>query len=243
MKKILILSFCAFQIYVSFSQTNQKTILLVPFDHKFYNNEEATEMAKRSGFSYEQMKQSFQKGVDSTIVSVVQDSITVIDFFNGFTQNVSSDLELIHGAAMYQMENRPTFIKKKKTSLFVDRSKSTETINTSTATDTKGELQKTPTDVSNKFMSVKFEDVTLVNKMTMKYKAKYLVFITEFDLKADYALNQRNITVHYAIFRSDGKFIYGDCERKSFPASENNPAKISAKYLPEIAILIARHIP
>ena len=100
-------------------------------------------------------------------------------------------------------------------------------------------------------MNVKFEDIALINTMTVKYGVSYIVFINEFDITGDFSdpykvsdkSYNRTATVHYSIFRSDGQFIYGDYVTVDFPARESVAARICAEYLPEIAKKIGRRIP
>jgi len=235
-KRILCYAFLIISPLFLKAQNGGKSFLLVPFDQKMYNNQESTDMVKRSGLNYEDVLRYFQRGLDSSIVSTLRDSMKVVDMLNGFTQSVSSDLELIHGASIYYMTDRPNMItkNKKKNGLFQNSNTPTPSSNLST-----------------KFMTVKFEDVALINKMTVKYGVSYMVFITEFDITGDFSnpytvsdrSYKRTATVHFAIFRSDGVFSNGDYVTVEFPAMESIPAKICAKFLPEIAKKIGRRIP
>ena len=235
------------------AQSGNKSYLLVPFYQKMYNNQESTDMIKKSGLNYDDVLRYFQRGLDSSIVSTLRDSMKVIDMLNGFTQSVSSDLELIHGASIYFMTDRPNFITKNKkhNGLFKEDNTPTPTKKTENKNMRNGEIVRTREDLSGKFMSVKFEDISLINKMTVKYAVSYLVFITEFDITGDFSnpytvadkSYKRTATIHFAIFRSDGTFVNGDYVTVDFPAMESIPAKICAKEFPEIAKKIGRRIP
>jgi hypothetical protein len=235
------------------AQSGNKSFLLVPFYQKMYNNQESTDMIKKSGLNYDDVLRYFQRGLDSSIVSTLRDSMKVVDMLNGFTQSVSSDLELIHGASIYFMTDRPNLITKNKkhNSLFKEDNTPTPTKKAENKNVRNGEIVRTREDLSGKFMSVKFEDISLINKMTVKYQVSYLVFITEFDITGDFSnpytvsdkSYKRTATIHFAIFRSDGTFVNGDYVTVDFPAMESIPAKICAKEFPEIAKKIGRRIP
>jgi hypothetical protein len=235
------------------AQAGNKSFLLVPFYQKMYNNQESSDMVKRSGLNYDDVLRSFQRGLDSSIVSTLRDSMKVIDMLNGFTQSVSSDLELIHGASIYFMTDRPNLItkNKKQNGLFKESNTPTPTKKAENKNIHNGEITRTHEDLSGKFMSVKFEDISLINKMTVKYGVSYLVFITEFDITGDFSnpytvadkSYKRTATIHFAIFRSDGSFVNGDYVTVDFAAMESIPAKICAMHFPDIAKKIGRRIP
>jgi len=253
-KRILCYAFLIISPLFLKAQNGGKSFLLVPFDQKMYNNQESTDMVKRSGLNYEDVLRYFQRGLDSSIVSTLRDSMKVVDMLNGFTQSVSSDLELIHGASIYYMTDRPNMITKNKKKNGLFQNSNTPTPSSKKAVNKNmrnGEIVNTHEDLSTKFMTVKFEDVALINKMTVKYGVSYMVFITEFDITGDFSnpytvsdrSYKRTATVHFAIFRSDGVFSNGDYVTVEFPAMESIPAKICAKFLPEIAKKIGRRIP
>jgi len=235
------------------AQNGNKSFLLVPFYQKMYNNQESSDMVKQSKLNYDEVLRYFQRGLDSCIVSTLRDSMKIVDMLNGFTQSVSSDLELIHGASIYSMTERPNLVSKnkKKNGLFSESNLPQPNKKAENKNIHNGEITTTREDLSNKFMSVKFEDIALVNQMTVKYAVSYLVFITEFDITGDfsnpYTVSDksylRTAKVHFAIFRSDGTFVNGDYVTVDFPAMESIPAKICAKFLPEIAKKIGRRIP
>ena len=252
-KRILIYVFLIVTPLLLQAQNGGKSFLLVPFYQRMYNNQESTDMVKKSGLNYDDVLRYFQRGLDSSIVSTLKDSMKVVDMLNGFTQTVSSDLELIHGASSYYMTDRPTMVtkNKKKNGLFQENNSAPSSKKAENKNIRNGEVTTQREDLSGKFMTVKFEDVALINKMTIKYGVSYVVFITEFDITGDFSnpykvadkSYKRTATVHFAIFRSDGTFVNGDYVTTEFPAMESVPAKICAKYLSDIALKIGRRIP
>ena len=253
MKKICCYLFLILSPVLLNAQSGSKSFLLIPFNQKMYNNQESTDMIKRSGLNYDDVLRYFQRGLDSSIVGTLRDSMKVVDMLNGYTQSVSSDLELIHGASEYFMTERPNVVtkNKKKNGLFKESNTPAPTKKAENKNMRNGEIATTREDLSTKFMSVKFEDIALINKMTVKYAVSNIVFITEFDITGDFSnpyivsdkSYKRTATVHFAIFRSDGTFVNGDYVTVEFPAMESIPAKIYAKFMPEIAKKIGRRIP
>lgn len=252
-KKFILGCLLLFPAFLKAQVNPEKSFLLVPFYQRMYSNQESTDMVKRSGLNYDDVLRYFQRGLDSCIVGTLKDSIQVVDMLNGYTQSISSDLELIHGASIYYMTERPNIVtkNKKKNGLFKQLNTPAPEKKVANKNIRNGEITTVNDDLSTKFMNVKFEDVALINKMTVKYGVKYLVFITEFDITGDFSnpytvadkSYKRSMKVHFAIFRSDGQFVNGDYVTSDFPAMESIPARICSNFMTDIAKFIGRRLP
>lgn len=235
--------------------TVEKAVLLVPFSSEKYQNREGEYIGRASDMNYEQSVNYFRQSLDSAIISAMKDSCRVISLLTSFTQGTSNDLAEIHSASSYYMADRPVALEneKKQNDLFnrfkLPRKKDKEL--EELKQENPGEVVSKKEDLSKKFLNVRFSEQDYINSMSMKYGVKYFVFITEFDLVADYsnpyAVAEKNYTrtikAHFAIFNSEGKFIYGNYETIEFTAKEDNIERICEENLPALAKKIARKIP
>ena len=107
------------------------------------------------------------------------------------------------------------------------------------------------TETKDQLVNVKLQDPQLFSDLVQDYKAQYIVYLTQFELLGDYsnpytvADNSylRTIRVHYVIYNSLGKFVYGNIATTTFSAKVNDIDQICDIYLKRVATQIARHIP
>lgn len=238
---------------VGFCQVNNggNSVLLIPFNPRMYNNQQCEDMNKKTGMTYDQILFALQQGLDSCIVSSCKDSLRIVSLINSYVQSASGDLELVHGASDYFMTTRPSALSNKKSkNMFSDFQTKKKATDPREKTITNGELNTQREDLSNKFMSVKFQDPGFVNSITTKYAVKYLAFITQFEILGDYSNPYKTgdrsynntVKIHYAIFKSDGTFLTGDYVTTEYPAREVIPSRICKMFLPEVAKAIGRKI-
>jgi hypothetical protein len=230
-----------------------KSVLIVPFNSDMYNNQESRYIVEASQIHYEQSVNYFKSSLDSALVKALSDSCKVISMLTTFTQSTASDLEKIHSASKYKMIDRPVPIvePKRKTNLFSDKSRNSSSAQPQKSGIHNGEIVSVREDMSKKFMSVSFDDEEFINSMTIKYGAKYILFITQFDIKGDYSdpykvaqkSYDRIMNAHYCIFDNTGKFIDGNYIEHRFTAKEDNIYKICLNNFPQLASEIVKKIP
>lgn len=236
------------------TSSDKKTVLIIPFNSEMYQNKEGEFIGKASNMNYEQSVNYFKQSLDSALLKAMKDSCRAISLLNSYTQGISTDLIEVHTASNYYMSDRPAALESKKSNELFNKfnfkkkkNKDLEELEQKH----QGEVVSVREDLSKKFMNVRFSEKDVINNLTLKYGAKYLVFITEFDLVADYSnpytvadkTYTRTIKVHYTIFSSEGKFIYGNYETVEFPASNDNISDICTNNLPIVVKKIARKIP
>jgi len=231
-----------------------KSVMLVPFDSKLFNNQESEFMLEDSDMSYEQSIQFFTTSLDEHLTRAVKDTMRIHSLLRTYTTDAYSDIDIVHQQADYVLTERPQSISEKKDlsafqnakNRFKKRKKSTQRV-----APPDGEVVSEKEDNSNKFLSVKFVDPQVFIDLIRNYNVDYVVFITQFEILGDYsnpyAVAQqsylRTIRVHYAIFDESGKFVYGDYETKTFSASHNNISEVCSQNFPEIARKIMRRVP
>lgn len=229
-----------------------KSVLIVPFNYDLYNNQESEKMVKASEMEYEQMINYMRLSLDSAIVRSLKDSIKVVSLLSNYTAGVNSDIEYVHGHAIYYMMDKPLPVVEsdEKYSLFQNK-KSAVSDNVLKNNIQGGEIVSKIEDNSDKFLNVKFDNINLINDITTKYQTRYILFITEFDLFGSYSnaypevggAFSRIIKVHYSIYENTGDFVYGDFALAPLPSIEDDVSAVCAGYFPEIAQKIAKKLP
>lgn len=236
MKKFTILFLSLLFASVAFAQKN---VLIIPFDTKMFNNQEAQKICEYSGVTYDRSVEKFRSDLDLQIYAALKDSMTVSSLLRSYTTDASSDMQVVHENSQYYFDegknqdiNKPAKVRQNE--------------NVSI-----GELTSTKTDNSGKLVTVKIPDPELYNDLIQNYKAQYVVYITQFELLADFSnpytvadnSYQRTIKVHYVIFNAMGKFVSGEIATTTFSAKVNDIDQICDQYLSVIAKQIARKIP
>jgi hypothetical protein len=253
MRNVLLLTvmlvFCVTSVFAQ-----KKSVMLVPFDSKLFNNQESEVMLEDSDMSYEQSIQFFTTSLDEHLTRAVKDAMRIHSLLRTYTTDAYSDIDIVHQQADYVLTERPQSMSEKKDlsafQVAKKRFKKRKKTNPRVAPPD-GEVVSEKEDNSDKFVSVKFSDPQVFIDLIQNYSVNYVVFITQFEILGDYsdpyAVAQqsylRTIRVHYAIFDESGKFVYGDYETNTFLASQNVIADVCANYFPEIARKIMRRIP
>jgi hypothetical protein len=100
----------------------------------------------------------------------------------------------------------------------------------------------------SKYINVQVNDQYLVSDLSKQYKADYIIFLNEFDIKthSDDCINlalqiyRRDLKVHYSIFDKTGKQVYGDVAVAYFDSNSNDVKDISQKNFPAISDYILK---
>lgn len=239
MKNIATLLFSLLLVSFSFAQ---KSILIIPFDAKMFNNQEAEKICEYSEISYDKSIEKIRGDLDMHIYSALKDSMKVSSLLRSYTTDASTDMEVVHDNATYYFSDN-----NENESIIKPTKKNFATNQNITA----GELTSIASDNSNKIVNVKLQDPQLFYDLIQSYQAQYIVYLTQFELLGDFSnpytvadnSYQRTIRVHYVIYNSLGKYVDGGIATTNFSAKVNDIDQICDQYLPRIAKTIARHIP
>lgn len=218
----------------------QKNILIIPFDAKMYNNQESKQICEYSGVSYSKSIEKIRSDLDMHIYSALKDSTNVASLLLTYTTDAASDLEIVHSNAEYYFSE--------KTVDDINKPKKNPEVSPNIIA---GEVVSVTSENKDQLVNVKLQDPQLFSDLIQDYKAQYIVYLTQFELLGDYsnpytvADNSylRTIRVHYVIYNSLGKFVYGNIATTTFSAKVNDLDQICDIYLKRIATQIARHIP
>ncbi len=249
MKKIILLLATFLMSTIVFSQV-QKTIVLIPFDSKMFNNQESDRMSEESSMTYEQSVQYFKSSLDEHITRALKDTCTLYSLLRTYTTDDNSDVDVIHQQANYVMSERPTSVNKKKgLEAFGEKHKDKKAAPIENVS--RGDVVSIREDNANKFVSANFPDPQLFIDLVQTYSANVIVFITQFEIVGDYSdpylvgLGKfpRIIKVHYVIFDELGRFLKGNYVSTSYVEPIYNIPELCKIHFPEIAKKIARKIP
>lgn len=236
MKKFTILLLSFLLTSVAFAQ---KSVLIIPFDTKMFNNQEAQRICEYSGIPYDKSVEKFRSDLDLQIYAALKDSMSVSSLLRSYTTDASSDMQVVHQNAHYYFDegqnqdiNKPA------------KKKANENV-------TIGEVTSIKTDNSNKLVTVNIPDPQLYSDLIQNYKAQYVVYLTQFELLGDFSnpytvadnTYERILRVHYVIYDALGKFVSGDIATTTFSAKVNDIDQICDQYLSVVAKQIARKIP
>lgn len=217
----------------------QKSVLIIPFDTKMFNNQESQSICEYSGISYDKSVERFRNELDLQIYAALKDSMTVSSLLRSYTTDASSDMQIVHENSQYYFDEG-----KKQDINKPGKFKPNENV-------TIGEITSLKTDNSQKLVAVKIKDPQLYSDLVQNYKAQYVVYITQFELLGDYSnpytvadkSYERTIKVHYVIYNAMGKFVSGEIATTTFSAKVNDIDQICDQYLSVVAKQIARKIP
>lgn len=274
MKIILCLFFVLIAFY-GFSQENkpktraeklkEKTVLVVPFSLKLYNNEASKEMIEASGMQYKQVQNFMRIELDRNLHKAISDSCKSRSLLQSYTTQTDWDeLEYIYAnsdyffaeAMSYNPQKKPLFNKSK-----VATDKEEEEDKTKKKKKKKEEEEQeirnngdVRSDIRNdpdKFLNVKFREKDFLKNLSKKDNIDYFLFLNQFDIKGDYSdpykvgnlSYNREIKVNFSIFSHDGQYLYGSYAIMEFPATENDLQKISDNYFEKLAREIVKNIP
>lgn len=237
----------------SFSQ-NIKTIVLIPFDAKMYNNQESGFMLEESDMTYEQSIQFFMTCLDEKLTLAIKDTVRFYSLLRTYTTDAYNDIDIVHQQAQYIFVDKPSTVQERQELSAIEQMRKRRTQKqpkTQENIHPHGELVSVRQDNSDKFLSAQFPDPQLFIDLIANYSAHYVLFVTQFEIVGEYsdpyAVSQkiypRTIRVHYVIFNKNGKFLHGDIATVTFTAQENSITDICAQYMPIIAQQIVRKLP
>lgn len=242
--------------FETFDQTDAvapkgSSVLIIPFSSNMYNNQESKYIVEKSGLEYEQTINYFKSSLDSSIFNALDDSCKVVSMLTGFIAGTTSDLEKLHGNAHYYLADIKLLSSKEKDAMFMKNDQNSNNVTERNKYIQNGEVVSVKTSSKNQYIAVKFDDQALVNAIAMKYGAKYLLFVNQFDILGDFSdpyrvaekTYNRVIKVHYSLFTNTGTFLEGNVVEYTFPAYEDNIIAICNTNLPQIAKIIAKQIP
>lgn len=255
---ILIISNSFSQDITSDTTANKKinkTVLVIPFSPRLYYNDADKDIAKQTGKTFEQIMNAFRIGYDFSLIKSLNDTCSAISILSGYTISNNEDIEDIYSNSVYIFENAMGFDKKKPNgyvhSHLMMSDKKAEKDLKKAKKHNGGEVVSPVKDVTNKFMHVKFDKASFIPELSKKYKADYVLFINQFEIIGNYLnpyktgsnTNNMLIKVHYSLYSSQGKYLFGSFAGSEYPSTITDINKISSQYFFIVNSQIINNIP
>ena len=232
-----------------------KTVLVIPFSPRLYYNDADKEIAKQTGKTFEQIMNAFRIEYDNSLIKSLNDTCYAISILSGYTISNNEDIEDIYSNSIYVFEKAMGFDKKKPSgyvhSQLMMSDKKAEKDLKKAKKHNGGEVVSPVTDVTNKFMHVKFNSPSFLINLSTKYKADYVLFINQFEIIGNYLnpyktgnnTNNMLIKVHYSLYESQGKYLFGSFAVEEYPSQLIEIEKISMQYFWQVNNQIIKNIP
>ncbi len=252
LKKILSVFVFLLAAYGSHAQANEpakdstaadtvyKKILVIPYNPMMHLSDADHEIAEYSQKKPETIRSVFRRGILQSVTGQLFGIGESQPLLSDFSTDIQKDLEMVYGSISYSMDTIFPILHpvkdslKKKPSLF---SKSSAT------------KIKEVRDV--KYMNTRLSHPELLVHLSGKYGAELFVFLNQLEIKTNYSdcldlalkIYRRELKVHYSVFNSSGKQVYGDVAIVDFPSNSNDVAEIMRKNFPKISEYILNSIP
>ncbi|OFX22087.1 MAG: hypothetical protein A2033_14380 [Bacteroidetes bacterium GWA2_31_9] len=264
--KLLLLIFLLFIISASLfsqeiildstaTQKINKKVLVIPFSPRLYYNDADKDIAKQTGKTFEQIMNAFRIGYDFSLIKSLNDTCSAISILSGYTISNNEDIEDIYSNSIYVFEKAMGFDKKKPNgyvhSQLMMSDKKAEKDLKKAKKHNGGEVVSPVKDVTNKFMHVKFISPSYLIELSKKYEADYVLFINQFEIIGNYLnpyetgnnTNNMLIKVHYSLYSSTGKYLFGSFASSEYPSILTDINKISLNYFHLVNNQIIKNIP
>lgn len=237
------------------NQKINKNVLVIPFIPRLYYNDADKEIAKQTGKTFEQIMNAFRIEYDNSLIKSLNDTCYAISILSGYTISNNEDIENVYSNSLYVFENAMGFDKKKPNGYVHSRlmmsDKQAEKDLKKAKKHNGGEVVSPVTDVTNKFMHVKFNTPSFIIDLAKKYSADYVLFINQFEIIGNYLnpyktgnnTNNMLIKVHYSLYDSQSKYLYGSFAAEEYPSQITDIEKISVNYFGKVNSQIINNIP
>ncbi|HBF88310.1 MAG TPA: hypothetical protein DDX39_06670 [Bacteroidales bacterium] len=228
-----------------------KTVLVIPFNTKVYNNDADEAIAKETGKTFEQILNYLRLAFDQHLIKSLSDTCHSISMLSSYTVSANEDLQMIYSVSNYVLSDAMDY-KEGKTSLYLKSNLASEKKSKKHDTGSrKGEVVSTVANNEDKFLHVKFTDDNFIKNIAHQYQIDYLLFINEFEILGNYTnpyevgKNEHTmlIKVHYSLYNASGKYLFGSFATTEYKAYINDITKISSEYFPLINSQIINNIP
>lgn len=207
-------------------------ILLIPFDPNLYMSEIDRKIHQQTNWNFNQIREYFRHQLNTQIQFKLSKLTPVISFYKDSASR-ANDLNYVYQSTTISYD----LVEPKKE----DKKKTKEKPKNGIQG---GQLVVKISD-EKKFMNKKVVDPDLMSYLSKKYKAKYLIFVNELDIKNDVATYdiasdtyQRVVTVHYTIIDIYSKTIAAGIVTSKFSSKVNTPKKIANHCFSDISTKI-----
>ena len=207
-------------------------VMLVPFEPTMYMSEIDQKINKETNWNFNQIREYFRHQLNTQIQFKLSTLTPVISFYKD-SANRAKDLSYVYQSTTVSYD-------------LVEPKKDTKKTKEKPKNGIQGGQLVVKISEEKKFMNKKIIDPDLMGYLNKQYKAKYLIFVNELDIKNDMTTYdiasdtyQRIVTVHYTIKDIYSKTIAAGIVTSTFSSKINTPKKIVSQCFTDISTKIA----
>lgn len=232
---------------INSDSTKQLSILIVPFNPAMYFSDADKDISEQSNVEQAKVKDKFSGSLEATL----NEHIGL--YYN--TKSISKqpdaadDLDIIFGSVNYKAETKQKEEAKAEEGKEESGAKKFFKGLKKTMNSVVGDTTEKP-ESTESYMNISFDDNRLIKFLSDKYKAEYVLFINQFEVKTDYKTcidlqlrkYYREIKVHYTLISKDGKQISGNVITLPYHSNENKVENIVKENFGEVSNQILNKI-
>lgn len=208
---------------VEYDTITKPRLLIIPFDEKMYLSDVNKSINRETKKTFPEIRDEFRFGINSYLKSQFRDAYEVTTLLDD-TAKMKKDLVFAYNSIGLKYVSVATG-KENKTSNI----KNGQLVSSSVA--------------EERYMNTVLKGPSLMAFLKKKYKADYVLFINELDIKNDVnslgATGKRNASIHYTLYDINGKQIKGGLAKAQFSSGVNDIKKIMSSSFPAMTKTIS----
>lgn len=236
-------------------------VLLIPFPSQMYLSDSDREIAEESQVSYDALRAKFRTGLDISFAVRLQELYGDHSLLRDTSDRAASDLKKLYRNAKYQY----AFTPEKKTEMadaekeankglagfFGKKKKEEEPKQEKGLFDSGSDKPAASADEPGSYMHAELRDSTILRELHEVYGTELFLFLNQFEIDTrfddcidfDNKIYNREIKVHYDLYRFDGTLLDGGILITTFPSSVNSVNEITRKYFSDMTDSFQEKIP
>jgi hypothetical protein len=257
---VLLFSFLPFaikaQIELDFKSAKfnrKKTVLVVPFDPRIYNNDATSLILKNDKMTHDELMQYFRYQFNLQLVNSLIDSCNVVSLFTDNTRVDQQDIDNLYSIISYEWKiaqpNRPENPESQKKKNYFERKKEEkeqqkrkQELENSRTRIQNGEIVVKPVRKDDHYLHIVFHQTEVLEEIARRRQIDYFIFINQFEIKGIYGdpyiagnpKAERIFNVHFSIYNYKGNFIHGSYGQTKIPFNLDDKDEIVRNYFPEV---------
>ena len=214
-----------------------KKVLLIPYDPHYYLSDADRDIAEQTNQDPQSIRKMFRSETDRCVYRAIKQKQTCISLMEDSSASLYNDAVqlLSHTGFAYDI---PTIKEKRniKDRLHLNAESNVQV-------DSRVASQYINDDASKKYMKAVLNKPEMLNAMAGKYDFDVFVFVTQFEIKTNYAscldiankIYKREVLLHFTIYDRYGNLVAGNFSKSFFPSDNNNANKIIGECFPQLA--------
>ena len=224
---------------------DHQSILIVPFESKMYLSDVNNEIAQHNQMNSQEIIERFTNALDQSLYYTFNERTKVTSFYTLGDEESLSELKYIY--QNIDLEYELVEVEDEKKGAF---HKIKEKVNKKDKEDSKydrGGIQNgevvTKRDPRERYMKAMIKDQRMLDSMHMKFDNRFFLFLNELDFNNIYEDGvsmqsmkfDRELKVHFTLYREDGTILTTGISRTRVPSTENDINVITSQYFPILA--------